>query len=306
MIEIKDLHKSYNGNHVLNGLTMDIDSNENGLIYGFLGKNGAGKTTTMNILNGLAKFDSGECIVNGVKLNPKKRVVINSVGFLPESPSVYEYMSAVEYLKFLSNINKKVNSKSVDELLELAGLSNAKDKKVGGFSRGMSQRLGIASALINDPNLIFLDEPTSALDPEGRYMILELLQKLKADGKTIFLSTHLLDDVERVCDKVGILDGGKLVIEGNINQLLNETVGIIYDLKIENHNNLDSLKNDLVEYDFIRLANKSNDFLQIHLDNDSDKYKLLQIMIDKNINITSFSLHKTKLEDIFLSLYKEN
>lgn len=306
MIEIKDLHKSYNGNHVLDGLTMNIDSNENGLIYGFLGKNGAGKTTTMNILNGLAKFDSGECFVNGVKLNPKKRVVIDSVGFLPESPSVYEYMSAVEYLKYLSNIDKKVNSKSVDELLKLTGLYSAKDKKVGGFSRGMSQRLGIASALINDPSLIFLDEPTSALDPEGRYMILELLRKLKADGKTIFLSTHLLDDVERVCDKVGILDGGKLVIEGDMDQLLNETVGIIYDLKIQDYKNLDSLKKDLEKYDFVKLANKSNDFLQIHLDSDRDKYKLLQIMIDKNVNLISFNLHKTKLEDIFLSLYKEN
>ncbi len=306
MIKIENLYKSYNGNNVLNGLSIELEENSDGLIYGFLGKNGAGKTTTMNILNGLAKFDSGECVVNGVRLNPKKRVVLNSVGFLPESPSVYEYLSATEYLSFLGSINKDAGSKSVDELLELTGLYSVKDKKIGGFSRGMSQRLGIASALINDPSLIFLDEPTSALDPEGRYMILELLQKLKNDGKTIFLSTHLLDDVERVCDKVGILDKGKLVIEGNMDQLLNETVGIIYDLKIENHNNLVNLKNDLENYDFIRLANKSNDYLQIHLDNDHDKNKLLQILIDKNVNLISFNLHKTKLEDIFLSLYKEN
>ena len=306
MIEIKDLHKSYNGNHVLDGLTMNIDSNESGLIYGFLGKNGAGKTTTMNILNGLAKFNSGQCVVNGIKLNPKKRTKLNSIGFLPESPSIYEYMTGEEYLNFLININKEEKNKTVDELLELTGLTNAKNKKVGGYSRGMTQRLGIAAALINDPKLLFLDEPTSALDPEGRYMILELIQKLKLEGRTIFLSTHLLDDVERVCDKVGILDGGKLVIEGDISQLLNETVGIIYDVKIDNYNNLASLKNKLIKYDFIKLANIKNDYLQVSLDVNEDKFRLLQLLINENVNLISFSLHKTKLEDIFLSLYEEN
>lgn len=306
MIKIDNLYKSYNGNNVLNGLSMHLEDNSEGLVYGFLGKNGAGKTTTMNILNGLAKFNSGECIVNKTKLNPNKRTQINSVGFLPESPSIYEYLTAGEYLEFLSSINKEEKLKTVDELLDLTGLHDAKNKKIGGFSRGMTQRLGIAAALINDPKLLFLDEPTSALDPEGRYMILELIQKLKMDGKTIFLSTHLLDDVERVCDRVGILDGGKLVIEGNINTLLNETVGVIYDLKISDYKKLNELKDSLSKYNFIKLVIIKNGILQISLENDSDKYKLLKTFIDKNIDLLSFSLHKTKLEDIFLSLYKEH
>ena len=306
MIQITNLVKSFGNHKVLKDLSINITNNKSGLIYGFLGKNGAGKTTTMNILVGLSRFDSGECVVNGTKINNKRRTFIESIGYLPESPGLHSYMTAYEYLHYLCNLfmDSTIASVRAEELLDLSGLSSSRDRKIGGFSRGMKQRLGIVGTLAHNPKLIFLDEPTSALDPEGRYQVLALLEKLKDQGKVIFLSTHLLDDVERICDRVGILDDGRLVKEGSIEDLLNNEVGHTYNIEIKESNQLERLAKEIEAMQKTNKITIKNSKLQVTFNDENDYKSLLNHLLTNSYTLVDFSKHKTKLEDVFLSIYR--
>ena len=200
MITIRDIKKSFGANNVLRGLNCTIDE---GSIYGLIGKNGAGKTTLMNIMAGLSKADSGEVeYTKGSK-----------VGYLPDLPNFFDYLTTDEYLDFLL-MDK--NPARRDELLKTVGLP--KGAKVKTMSRGMKQRLGIAAVLVNDPDVILLDEPTSALDPSGRNDVKDILLGLKAKGKTVILSTHILADMDSICDKAGFLSQGVIAREVNVKE----------------------------------------------------------------------------------------
>lgn len=191
-----------------------------GSIYGFIGKNGSGKTTTMKIILGLLQADAGEISVCGEKVRYGDTRTNRFIGYLPDVPEFYSFMTAKEYLRLCGEITGMpaalIRTKS-EELLDLVGLADVK-KRIGTFSRGMKQRLGIAQALLNEPRLLICDEPTSALDPIGRREILDILLKVK-ERTTVLFSTHVLTDVEAVCDRVGILDGGKIVLTGSIAEL---------------------------------------------------------------------------------------
>ncbi len=200
MITIRDIKKSFGANNVLRGLNCTIDE---GSIYGLIGKNGAGKTTLMNIMAGLSKADSGE-----VEYNKGSKV-----GYLPDLPNFFDYLTTDEYLDFLL-MDK--NPARRDELLKTVGLP--KGAKVKTMSRGMKQRLGIAAVLVNDPDVILLDEPTSALDPSGRNDVKDILLGLKAKGKTVILSTHILADMDSICDKAGFLSQGVIAREVNVKE----------------------------------------------------------------------------------------
>ena len=200
MITIRDIKKSFGANNVLRGLNCTIDE---GSIYGLIGKNGAGKTTLMNIMAGLSKADSGE-----VEYNKGSKV-----GYLPDLPNFFDYLTTDEYLDFLL-MDK--NPARRDELLKTVGLP--KGAKVKTMSRGMKQRLGIAAVLVNDPDVILLDEPTSALDPSGRNDVKDILLELKAKGKTVILSTHILADMDSICDKAGFLSQGVIAREVNVKE----------------------------------------------------------------------------------------
>lgn len=217
LLEVRQVKKQFGSNIVLNNLTFSIPQ---GSIFGFVGKNGAGKTTTMKLILGLETVDEGEIYLNGKKVTFGKPATNHSVGYLPDVPEFYDYMTAREYLLFCSEItaipkNERVNR--VAEMLQLVGLTQDK-RKIKGFSRGMKQRLGIAQALLNKPAFLICDEPTSALDPTGRIEFLALLASLK-DEVTILFSTHILSDVERICDYVGILDQGALQVVGTLESL---------------------------------------------------------------------------------------
>jgi ABC-2 type transport system ATP-binding protein len=189
-----------------------------GSIYGFLGPNGAGKTTTLRILTGLARADAGRAQVFGQE--PGSAAARSLTGFLPDVPGFYGWMTADEYLRFaggLFGLTGQALDGRVGVLLDLAGLTDVK-ARVSGYSRGMRQRLGIAQALINAPRLLLLDEPTSALDPLGRKEVLDMISSL-AGRTTVFFSTHILADVERVCDTVAILDHGRVLAESSIDAL---------------------------------------------------------------------------------------
>jgi len=202
----------------LDGLDLEIRKGE---IFGLLGPNGSGKTTTLKLLLGIISPTKGEAFVLG---KPVKDIhVKGKVGYMPEGPYFYEFLNPVELLDFygqLFSINKRQRRNKIDELLELVGLSPYRNRIIRNFSKGMLQRIGIAVSMLNDPELLFLDEPTIGLDPLGSMEMKSLFYRLKDKGKTILLSSHLLSEVEKSCDRVGILYNGRMVKLGEIQELL--------------------------------------------------------------------------------------
>jgi ABC-2 type transport system ATP-binding protein len=194
-----------------------------GETFGLLGPNGAGKTTLLKLLLGIIRPTSGRGLLLGKPLGDQS--VKQSIGYLPENPYLYDYLTGWEFLQLaagLFQINKRVQSKRIPQLLELVGLSqsDARKKQMRRYSKGMLQRIGMAQALINDPELVFLDEPMSGLDPVGRYQMREIILSLKASGKTIFFNSHILSEVEQICDRIAILAQGELICTGSLNELL--------------------------------------------------------------------------------------
>ena len=211
VLEVNHLRKSFGQKTVLSDVSFEVRPNE---IYGFIGGNGQGKTTTMKMILGLLKIHAGDVLVSGERVTFGETKTNQNVGYLPDVPQFYEFMTAREYLKLcadVTNIPKEKSAARIDELLELVSLSDI-NTKIKGYSRGMKQRLGVAQALIHKPRLLICDEPTSALDPKGRRDILSILKSIKHETTVIF-STHILSDVEHICDRVGILKDGIIVKE---------------------------------------------------------------------------------------------
>ena len=209
MLKINGLTKSYKKFSVLRGLNMSIDKGD---IYGFLGTNGCGKTTTMNIICNIIPKDQGEIAF----INDEMKI-----GYLPESPALYGYMNGFEYLNFIGACCEYAGDikERTAEVLQLTGMYTNAQRYIKGYSRGMVQRIGIAAALYANPDLLILDEPTSALDPEGRAEVMEIISGLAVSGSTIILCTHILADVERVANKVGILLNGVMAVEGSLSDV---------------------------------------------------------------------------------------
>lgn len=212
LLYIENLEKSYKSFKVLKGLNMHVDKGD---IYGFIGKNGCGKTTTMNIVASIIQKDGGKITLGGHSGEKIK------IGYLPESPALFTYMNAVEYLEYIaaSCLYTGDIKRRIDELLSMTDMQSAKQRKIKGYSRGMIQRLGIAAAIFSDPDLLLLDEPTSALDPQGRAEVISIINRLRDLGSTIVLSTHILSDVERISNKIGIIRDGVIVEEGTIREI---------------------------------------------------------------------------------------
>lgn len=219
LLEVRELCKCFGTHQVLDHLSFAVPAN---CIYGFVGENGAGKTTTMKLILGLLKADSGEIYVDGQTVSYGTSPTINRIGYLPDVPEYYSYMKPMEYLKLCGEISgmerQKIGRKS-EEMLEMVGL-RGEHHKIGGFSRGMKQRLGIAQAMLHEPQLMICDEPTSALDPVGRRDILNILLQVK-ERMTVVFSTHILSDVERICDRVAVLHQGHLALDSSLDALKN-------------------------------------------------------------------------------------
>lgn len=217
ILEIRGLCKQFGNHKVIDDLSFSVPEH---CILGFIGANGAGKTTTMKMILGLLKADAGKIRVAGQTVSYGETKTNRYIGYLPDVPEYYGYMRPKEYLKLCGEISqmdkRRIRQKS-DELLKLVGLSGV-NRKIGGFSRGMKQRLGIAQALLNEPKLLICDEPTSALDPSGRKEILDIMQQVRGRTTVIF-STHVLSDVERICDRVVLLNEGKAALTGTIEEL---------------------------------------------------------------------------------------
>ncbi|AEV68487.1 ABC transporter ATP-binding protein [Acetivibrio clariflavus] len=304
MIRIENLVKSYGKHQVLKGVNIEVKEGE---VYGFIGQNGAGKSTTMNILAGLIGFQKGKCFVNGKNIQNIKNRPNNDVGYLPEDPKFYPYMNALEYLEFIGSMrgdSKKQIIEKSERMLDLVKLTKAAKRAIGGYSRGMKQRLGIAVAIYNDPKVLLLDEPSSALDPEGRRDVVDIISTLKSQGKTIFLSTHILNDIERVCDRVGILSNGQIVLEENIHQLMKKYVQPVYDIEFDEPVNEDQFKT-LNRADFVEKINIKDSQVNIWIkDFEQNSAKLVKLISELNIPIISINLRRNSLEEIFLKAVK--
>ena len=274
-------------------LNLTVQENE---IFGFLGPNGAGKTTTIKLLMGLIYPTSGMAWVLG--RNHKEVDIRKEIGFLPENPYFYEYLTGGEFLNFygqLFGFTKTERKNRIEELLELVGLREANDLQLRKYSKGMIQRLGIAQALINNPRLVIFDEPVSGLDPLGRKEIRDVLLRLKDEGKTVFFSTHIIPDVEMVCDRVGILNKGKMVAVGKIDELIGAGTKLteitITGLSSEG----------LEELEKLRLETKQlGDKLLLTVEGDEKVDQALDLIKNKGGKLISLLPHKETLEEIFI------
>lgn len=305
MIAVRGLIKRYNGNQVLKGISFEV---KKGTVFGFLGPNGAGKTTTINILAGLLGYDGGEVNINGNLIGRHGGKKIMAIGYLPENPMFYGYMTGREYLKFIGRIagyDKRSINRRVDELLELCGISNAAEKRIQSYSRGMKQRLGLAVAIFDHPSLLFLDEPTSALDPEGRADIMNFILKLKQDGVTVFLSTHILSDAERVCDTICILNRGQVILQKGVEELRKEFIQPVYDVEFEQE--CPHIIDELQRMPWVAQVRAAGSKLSIFIsDIDAGKVELIRYLGSKGYPVTSYSLRMGDLEDIFMKVVHEN
>jgi ABC-2 type transport system ATP-binding protein len=228
VVKIENLHKSFKlgfipkKKKILKGISLSVEEGE---IFGYLGPNGAGKTTTLKCILDLIHPDMGKIEIFGHSHHsPQAR---ERIGFLPENPYFYDYLSASEFLHFygqLSQMKKKEEKAQVQKLLQLVGLEQSANLQLRKFSRGMLQRIGLAQALLNDPSLVFLDEPLGGLDPLGRKEIRDIIVQLKNEGKTVFLSSHILQDIEMICDRVAILVNGQILNQGKLQDLISEKI----------------------------------------------------------------------------------
>lgn len=217
ILKVDNISKRFGDKNIIDNLTFSVGEKS---IYGFIGENGAGKTTTMKMILGLIKSYNGLIEVNGERVVYGNTKTNRHIGYLPDVPEFYGYMTAFEYLKLcgeITGISNNESKKRIDELIEMVGLENSK-KRIYGFSRGMKQRLGIAQGLLNKPKLLICDEPTSALDPIGRKEILDILKIVK-EQTTVLFSTHILSDVENICDEIGLLHNGKLSLQGSLEEI---------------------------------------------------------------------------------------
>jgi len=229
-IKTENLAKAYGTIRAVHNLNLEIPDN---VVFGFLGPNGAGKTTTVRLLTGFSRPTSGKAWVAGERVEGSNLQLQAKTGLLPDVPAFYNWMNGREFLHFVGEIHRLPEPeirKRIGELLELVELKQSARRNIGGYSRGMRQRLGIAQALMNRPKVLFMDEPTSALDPIGRKEMLTLVRNLR-ETATIFMSTHILSDVERVCDMVGIIDKGKLLTVSTVDALQRKYARSIFEME---------------------------------------------------------------------------
>ncbi|MDD6043321.1 MAG: ABC transporter ATP-binding protein, partial [Eubacteriaceae bacterium] len=262
MLTVKDVKKSFGSKSVVDGLSFSIPENS---IFGFIGENGAGKTTTMKMILGLMKMDQGEIFVNGEKVIYGNTPTNKVIGYLPDVPEFYSYMTPREYLHLcgdISGLDPRETKNRVEELLGRVGLAHEK-KRIKGFSRGMKQRLGIAQALMGKPKLLICDEPTSALDPLGRKELLDILAEAR-DETTIMFSTHILSDVEKICDRIAILHQGKVAFTGTMGDIKRFKSGEEYEVTVRKKSDLLILQNG-----FDGAVKKDEFTLQIHGNSDN-------------------------------------
>jgi ABC-2 type transport system ATP-binding protein len=297
-IEVTNLSKMYGQQKAVDSISFRVDKGE---IVGFLGPNGAGKSTTMKIITGFLKQDGGEAVVCGVNVKDKPLETKSRVGYLPEANPLYYEMYVREYLDFIADIHQVDNKKQrIEEVILMVGLSVESKKKLGQLSKGYKQRVGLAAALIHDPEVLILDEPTTGLDPNQILEIREVIRKL-GQHKTVLFSSHILQEVEAVCDRVVIINKGRLVandtisaLRGNMEQA--KHIRVTFQEKINA-----GLLNGLQSATGVRAIDEHNWELQTSSP-DNLRKQLMELSLKENLNIVSLQSGEQSLEDLFREL----
>lgn len=310
VIETEGLSKAYNGIFALKNFSLKVPKHS---IFGFLGPNGAGKTTAIKLMLGLKRPTSGSGFLLGHDIIKESREVRRHVGYLAQNPCYYAHMTSREILRFsarffYSGQDDKVEAR-IDELIKLAGLEDKADRLIMGFSGGEKQRLGLAQAQINHPDLLILDEPAAGLDPQGRHDVLEVMERLRK-YTTIFYSTHILDDVQRISDTVAILNKGELIACAPIKELLAGSQGVVYKLLIKGDSS--AAYSQVSKQDWVSslqtesIDGKTRWHVSVTDETSAENELLRLVMKDDQIIVKEFGIHEYELEDIFLNIVEES
>lgn len=294
MLRITDLHKRFGEKEVLRGLHLSVPEHS---IYGFIGKNGAGKTTAMKTVLGLLQADAGEITVNGERAVYGQTATNRYIGYLPDVPEFYPFMTAREYLRFCGEIcgmKKAENESRCKELLDLVGLGE-ETHRIKGFSRGMKQRLGIAQALLHRPKLLICDEPTSALDPVGRKEILDILLAVR-EQTTVLFSTHILSDVERICTDVAFLNNGAAEMQGKLSEMKTRYRREEYRLEAERETDIAILRKAFPQMKAIGQNQV------VFSENDYAAEAVLRFLADRKISLLKWEREEPTLETLFMEV----
>lgn len=304
MIEIRGLTKTFGSFQAVRGIDLTINK---GCVFGFVGPNGAGKSTTMSVLATLAAPTSGTVKVGGfdVTLHPKE--VRKRIGYMPDFFGVYDQFKTIEYLHFYGasyGIPKAEREQLIPQLLELVNLSDKKDAYVDTLSRGMKQRLCLARCLVHDPELLILDEPASGLDPRARIEMREILKELKAMGKTIIISSHILPELAEMVDEIGVIEHGSMVAQGNISEIQSK-LRVKRVLYIRLLDRIEEAERFLRDEPLIGRLLADDHGIHVHYEGqDDEQAELLLRLIEGGFRIVSFSEAQTNLEDVFLEITK--
>ena len=300
-IEVKNLLKVYGEQRAVNNISFRVDKGE---IVGFLGPNGAGKSTTMKIITGYLRQDAGDAFVSDINVSREPLTTKKKLGYLAEANALYYDMYVREYLGFIAEIHHIDNKRSrIDTVIELTGLSIESKKKIGQLSKGYKQRVGLAAALIHDPEVLILDEPTSGLDPN---QIIEIREVIKQQGKnkTVLFSTHILQEVEALCDRVIIINKGEIVADDKLTNLQKGRAGLVVKVKFQ-----EPVEKNLLEQldDVTGVEELQRSTFNLETSNpEKVRKQILELSLRNNLNIVSLQSENQSLEDVFSSLTQKN
>ena len=302
MIEIEGLKKRFGQSIALDEVSMHV---RDGAMYGFVGPNGAGKTTTIRCMMGLLAADGGKLLINGINMEKEPKKALSQIGYIPDDFGVYDNLKVLEYMEFFAScygITGLSARKRSMTLLDQVGLEGKSDFYVDSLSKGMKQRLCLARALIHDPQILILDEPTSGLDPRTRVEFKEILEDLKFAGKTILISSHVLSELSEMCTDIGIIDQGRMILEGNIQDILSR-VNASNPLVISVYSNMEKALSILKSHPCVRTISMREKDICVRFTGDAqDEAILLQQLIDSDVLVNGFTREKGSLETVFMQL----
>jgi ABC-2 type transport system ATP-binding protein len=305
-IRCEGLSKTFGDVQALKDLNLSVPE---GSIFGFLGRNGAGKTTTIRLLTGLAHPSAGSAWIAGVETTNGDSIAREKFGYLPQDPAFYNWMTPVEYLDYvlsLFSVPYPDRKKQIEQVLARVDLLKASKRRIGGFSGGMKQRLGIAQALVHNPPVLMLDEPTSSLDPAGRYELLDLMENLRGEA-TIFFSTHILSDVERICDRIGVIHEGVLLFETGRQELMQryETNAVVLEFDSVSLPIPGAFITKLRSEPWVNTLQDEKTSLRLSVsDIEEAKKTILKLVVENDLRLNRYEWVRPSLEEIFLQVSK--
>ncbi len=304
MIRIENLTKNYGKFTAVDNLSLEIKEGE---IFGFVGPNGAGKTTTLRMIATLLKPTSGKIYIDDIDVSKNIKEARNSIGYMPDFFGVYDNLKVDEYLEFYADIaglSREQKNKMIGELLELVDLSHKIDSYVDSLSRGMKQRLCLARSLIHNPKFLILDEPASGMDPRARVQMKDILRELKRMGKTILISSHILPELAELCTSIGIIERGKIVISGTVDEIMKKVTGT-NGVRIKILDNMEKAINLLMEEPLVSDIYDNDNIIEFGFSgSEEDMANLIKKLVIKEVPIASFNPLQSNLEEIFMQVTK--